>query len=124
MKIILTQKEALEYFHNALCNGMDYITGHGIAITWNKREYQEARKDLKLACHEDVLIQILKDGGRLYLQDYEGDEERVSIILQDVYNRVGNTPIEHLSDMINGQDDAITSDVIIQTVFLQDIIYG
>jgi hypothetical protein len=37
---------------------------------------------------------------------------------------VSNTPIKHLMDAINENGDAITADVIIQTVFLNDVIYG
>lgn len=34
------------------------------------------------------------------------------------------TPIDHLMDAINQEDDAITADVILQTVFYEDIIFG
>jgi hypothetical protein len=73
--------------------------------------------------HEDVLMQILKDGGRLNLYDMESEEDNI-ITLSDVHERVANTPIEHLMDMVAERDDATTSDVIIQQVFLNDVIFG
>ena len=46
------------------------------------------------------------------------------ITLKEVHNRVALTPLNHLTNMINENDDAETADVILQTVFLQDIVYG
>lgn len=123
MKIKLSKKESLEYFHNALCNGLDYIRSYSLIVTYSKDDYNVARQKLSSPCYEDVLIQILKDGNPLMLNDYEA-EEMVSITIQDVYDRVQLTPIDHLNDMINEQDDAVTSDVILQTVFYKEIIFG
>jgi hypothetical protein len=57
--------------------------------------------------------------------DEEGEGENDSTIsLSDVHERVPQTPIRFLTDMINENDDAETADVIIQTVFYDDIIFG
>jgi hypothetical protein len=53
----------------------------------------------------------------------EGEEDNI-IILADVHERVANTELSHLVDMIEERDDAITSDVILQTTFLGEVIYG
>jgi hypothetical protein len=72
-----------------------------------------------------VLVQILKDGGLLTMKDIEGDGSMTSSIkMQDVYDRVQKTPIKFLIQMIEEEDDATTADVVLQTVFFEDIIFG
>jgi hypothetical protein len=129
MKIILTPQESEEYFFNALCNGLDYVQGYGLYIKKKKKDREQAVANLEALkpdeaiCYEDVLMQILRDGGELNLYDAESEEDNI-ITLADVHERVANTPIEHLMDMVAERDDAITSDVIIQQVFLNDVIFG
>jgi hypothetical protein len=132
MKIELTHEESETYFHNALCNGLNYIAGYGLEIEYTGAELKQAQTNYasahpnELACYEDILMQILRDGNTLKLTDNEDeDEDNVKEIkLSDVHERVAQTPIEHLMDMINENDDADTADVIIQTVFLGEVIYG
>jgi hypothetical protein len=69
-------------------------------------------------------MEILKGGGKLKLVDNEGGEDDAVITLQDVHVRVSKTQMNHLMNMINESDDAETADVILQTVFLNNIVYG
>jgi hypothetical protein len=131
MKIELTKAESEEYFHNALCNGLGYISEYGLTLEYDEKEYQAAKAKLgienpgRIICYEDVLLEILKLGSKLRLVDEEGDGEMTkSITLEDVHNNVSTTPIRHLMNMISENDDAETADVIIQTVFYKDIIFG
>lgn len=127
MKIELTNQESETYFHNALCNGLHYISDYGLKLTYSEIDYIAAEKRLKATtgvCYEDVLMEILKGGGKLKLVDNEGGEDDAVITLQDVHVRVNKTQMNHLMNMINEEDDAITADVILQTVFLNDIVYG
>ena len=132
MKITLTNKEAEDYFYNALCNavGSGWIDGYGIELTYEETDYDAAKRSLKekspneSQCWEDVLMEILRMGKPLTMVDRENGEGDVSIYLQDVHERVANTPIEHLMDMIKENDDASTADVIIQSVFYNDVIFG
>lgn len=125
MKITLTPEESETYFHNALCNGLDYVYGYGLGIEYSKQEYQQAKENTTLTCHEDILLQILKNGGTLTMVDDEGDGEMTqNITLQDVHEQVQNTPTNHLMDMITENDDATTADVILQTVFYKEVIFG
>lgn len=129
MKIILTPQESEEYFYNALCNGLGYVEGYGLDLQYSRKAYGDAKTQLQLlkpnesACYEDVLMQILRDGGRLNLYDMEGEEDNI-ITLADVHERVANTQLDHLVNMIEGNDDGDTADVIIQTTFLGEIIFG
>jgi len=131
MKIILTNEESETMFHNALCNGLSYISGYGLVLEADEQEYKAASKKLKsekpneVICYEDVFLEVLRMGNTLSLIDEEGDGDNNSTIsLSDVHERVSQTPISHLTDMITENDDAETADVIIQTVFYQDIIFG
>lgn len=131
MKIILTPQESEEMFHTALCNGLSCILGYGLVLETDQQDYQAAKQNLKsknpdqVICYEDVLLEVLRLGKPLTLVDEEGDGEMNSTIsLSDVHERVSQTPIEHLKNMITENDDAETADVIIQTVFYQDIIFG
>ena len=126
-KIILTPEESEEYFFNALCNavGTGYMSSYGLDLTTNQGEYNRARVKLENPVYEDILMQILRDGGKLTFEDIEGDGDNTSsITLEDVHNKVQNTPVETLLDMINENDDADTADAILQTVFFNEIIFG
>lgn len=129
MKIILEKQESEEIFFNAMCNGLGYVTGYGLELDYKEKEYTAAAAAIKAKgespCFEDVLLEILKRGGSLTLVDRECDGEYTSTItLKDVHKRVAQTPANHLLDMINEQDDACTADVVLQSVFFQDIIFG
>ena len=129
MKITLTTTESEEMFFNAMCNGLGYITGYDLELDFDQTEYTTAAAKIKAEglspCFEDVLMQILRDGGSITLVDIgcEGEYTK-SINLADIHDRVALTPTSHLMDMINENDDACTADVVLQTVFFEDVIFG
>ena len=130
-KIALTAELSEELFFNAMCNGLNYIcSGYGLSVDYSKVDYKTAKAKLVDTsefggvCYEDVLLQILKDGNTISLVDREGGEDTVTITLADVHSRVQETPVDYLMQMINEEDDAVTADVILQTVFLGEVIYG
>ena len=129
MKLILEKQEAEEIFFNAMCNGLGYVTGYDLELDFDESEYKAAATKLKengtSPCFEDVLMQILRDGGSITLEDIgcEGEYTK-SITLADVHERVALTPTSHLMDMINENDDACTADVVLQTVFFEDVVFG
>jgi len=130
MTVKLTPTESETIFHNALCNGLGYVEGYGIELDFNKQDYARAATFLKQGatdtiCYEQVLMQILKDGKKLTMIDHECEGEYTrSITIKDVHKRVSQTPIRHLMDMINEDDDAVTADVVIQSVFFKDVTFG
>ena len=124
MEIILSHQESEEFFYNALCNSLDYISGYGLELSYKKEDYKSAKEKLESPCFEDVLMQILKDGNQLTLIDLEDGYYTKSITIEDVHNKVQKSPLRHLTNMINEEDDAETGDVIIQSVFFDDIIFG
>lgn len=125
MTIKLTTQESEEYFYNALCNGLSYISSYGLNLDYSNSEYKAAKAKLSEPCFEDVLMQMLKDGNTITLIDEECDGEYTkSITMKHIHNRVQKTQLNHLMNMINENDDAETADVILQTVFFEDIIFG
>lgn len=131
MKILLEKTESEELFYNSLCNGLGYIGGYGLELTFDDDDYEKAKKTLKrltpdtTICYEDVLMQVLREGGELTLIDHECEGEYTSKIkMEDVHERVVLTPIRHLTDAINERDDAETADCIIQSVFYKEVIFG
>jgi hypothetical protein len=126
MEIKLNAKESEEYFYNALCNGRGCMNDYGLELEYDADEYKKSRKKLSEGvCFEDVLMQMLRDGYKLTINDIECEGEYTrSIGIEEVHERVEKTPLRHLSNMINENDDAETADVILQTVFFEDIIFG
>lgn len=127
MKITLTPEESEEIFLNSLCNGHQ-IAEYGLRLDYDDTEYDQARERLEAngtsPCLEDVWMEILKGGGVLTLIDEENGEDPSPIKLADVHERVQNSPVKHLLDAINEQDDGDTADVILQSVFYGDVIFG
>jgi hypothetical protein len=131
MKVQLTPEESETHFFDALCNGLQEMHYYGLELQYSDEDYESAKQSIierlgnnHVICYEDVLMEILKMGNMLSLADLEGGEDTHVIFLKEVHERVSNTPINHLMDAINENGDAITADVIIQTVFLNDVIYG
>lgn len=126
MKITLEPKESEDIFFNSLCNGYG-ISCYGLYLKTKESQYKQANKRLRdkgeRPCVEDVWMEILRGGGELILVDHENGEEPSVIRLADVHERVQNTPIKHLIDAVNEQDDAITAEVVLQTVFYNDVIF-
>ena len=70
-------------------------------------------------------MEVLRQGGSLVMNDVENDGDYTrSITLNEIHERVQKTMTRHLMDAINETDDAETADVILQTVFFEDIIFG
>lgn len=125
MKVTLTNRESEDLFYISICNGLGYMAGYGLGLDYSDYDYEKAKSKLESSCYEDILMQILRDGGELKLVDYECDGEyNKSITLKDIHNKVQDTPLEHLMDAINENDDACTADVILQTVFYKEVIFG
>jgi len=92
MKVTLTKKESEDLFYISLCNGLEYMAGYGVELCYSDYDYEKAKSKLESSCYEDVLMQILRDGGELKLVDHEYDGEyNKSITLKDVHNKVQET---------------------------------
>jgi hypothetical protein len=128
MKIILTPQESEQYFYDALCNGLGYIeSSYGLELKFNTKEAKSTAIKLKQIdqsiCYEDIIMQLLRDGHQINLYDVESELDNV-IKLKDIHDKVNNIPVNRILEMINENNDADTADVILQTVFFGEVIYG
>lgn len=127
MRILLTARESEKIFYDSLCNGHQ-IAYYGLQLECDDKEYDKAKKRLvkkgESTCLEDVWMEILKGGGILTLVDEQNGLEPSVISIHDVHKRVQETDVHHLLDAINENGDGDTADVILQTVFYGNVIFG
>lgn len=127
MTIELTNTEAEEIFYNSLCNaaGTGWLAGYGLEVDCNEDDYKAAKQKLETPCLEDVWMQVLKDGKELSIVDHENDGEYTKAIkLEDIHNRIKLVPFDVLTNIETGCDDVIDADVVIQTIFFGEVIFG
>jgi len=133
MTIQLTPQESEEIFYSSLCNtvGTGYMEGYGLELSCDRSQYKSSREHLETLhpgiaiCYEDVLMQVLRDGGELTFIDHEGDGDMTrSITLQDVHERVKDVGAHVLINFHEEQDDASDADAVLQTVFFEEVIFG
>lgn len=118
MKIILTEEESLKCLFDALCDGLHILTNDcNLDLKYNKEEYKSSLSKLKKPYFEEVLIQMLKDGYKLTLDNH-------SIEIKDVYKRISNAPANHILKVLEERGDAINAEVILQYVFFNEEIYA
>lgn len=129
MNINLTHEESEAHFYNAICNGLGELRYYDLELDYDNKEYKAAKQQLSdkqpdtQACWEDVLMEMLRSNNTLWVVD-SNDGERHPITLDLVHERVQQTPVNHLMNAINENDDATTADCIIQTVIYGEVIYG
>lgn len=126
--ISLTAQESEQIFLDALCNG-HHIAGYGLSMEYDEDQYREAKNRLIASgmdsCLEDIWMEILRGGGHLTLVDEECDGEYTSTItLSDVHERIILVPFKHLVDAVNEDGDGDTADVILQTIFFSEVVFG
>jgi hypothetical protein len=133
MEIVLTKQEAEDIFYNALCNavGTGYMGGYGIELDCDRGQYKDSKERLTMAtpnkffCYEDVLMQVLRDGGQLTFIDHEGDGDMTrSITLQDVHERISKVPPSVIVNYNTLRDDVEDADIVLQTIFFEEVIFG
>ncbi|VDM07209.1 unnamed protein product [Wuchereria bancrofti] len=131
MKIVLTEQEKQDIFYNALCDGAGYIQGYGIRIGYDNDDYSTARDNLQsknptnVWCWEDVLMEVLKTGKPLKIEDIEGEGENdKTITLQDMYDNIETVPPATILNMVNEEYDATDADTVLQHCFYRELIFG
>lgn len=121
MQITLTQEESEQFFLSALCN-LDYVCGgYNITFVYDFDHYNKVKKPGD--CFEDVLMTILRDGGALGLYDNESNELN-KIYIKDVHHGVQKMPAQRIINFAAETGDAEDDDVLIQTVFYGEVIFG
>lgn len=127
----------LHLVYTALCNGLYYFGDYGFRLDWNEEEYENARKELENGaprswdafcssiCHEDIQMQMLVNGKGILFEDVEGEGEHTKTLTLELVNQNWH----HITHKVLGEfesenDDANTSDLLLQYILFTDPIYG
>ena len=125
METKLTNEACEEIFHTALCDGLESLAISCLFLDFSRSAYATAAAQSQSQCHEDVLMQMLKNGQALRLMD-EGDEDAeflAAIKLNDIYERMPKVDPQDLAAIQSGNYDSVTADNILQTIFLGSVQY-
>lgn len=124
----ITRKGMLNMFWTCLTSSS---IGFGcIELDYDQKAYEEARESLKAKpggyCWEDVIVEMLRQGYRLAWIDVEEDDfaKRNWFTLDDLMDNFENVQPHHLASMLDGMDDAVTHDSILQCLLMGELIYG
>ena len=129
----LSTQESESIFLDILCNciSMGYISGYGLELEYDKRDYNKVRdilnKELEYTTcsYEDVLMGILKSDGILKIVDVEGDDcYDANITLNDIHTKIQTAPIENLQNILDETGDVTDCDVVLQYMLYGEIIFG
>ena len=125
-QITLTPEASETVFYEALCNGLGYFEHYGIRLQHSDFEYNQSKMKLENPCYEDVLMQMLRDGYKLYFNDVENDDRYYdrTITLKDIHEKVSKIPFRNLSNILEENSDAEDADAVIQTVLYDEVIFG
>ena len=134
-KYQLTKAQAEEVFFNCLCDNDIQI--YDIDWKYNEAFYEQAKKNLMekykgdTPCYEDILMQMLRDGGKLGIIDFNYEDYNFIegykvfyVTLADIHEKINECPIDQLMNVLNEEYDVSDSDVILQTLFFGEIVYG
>lgn len=129
MKMYLEKEDCEEIFHRALCSGLTCLEKHGLGLIYEETEYKHVEDKLKgdsdkAVWYEDILMEMLKSGYSITLYNAQGIEPDATITLDNVHNRASLAPAPILMDLLEGVEDEISSETLLQYVFLKKIIYS
>jgi len=117
---IKTKSETI--FFDALCNNS--LGGIGLELDYKQKDYIKAKKCLTSPSFEEVLLQILKNGNTLKVNDFENNGTyNETITLEKVHNRVF-TSENILGVYLEGNDDTYTANNLIQWVAYNKIMFA
>lgn len=118
----ISENEVLKLFRDCLCSGS---VGFGaLRIDFRDEDYAAAKKVLKqqdperTIYWESVIAEILNLGQVLKFTDVEDDENIFLVNKKSLQENSSKIELQHLNQMLNGNDDAITHDSILQTLIL------
>ena len=125
----ITKEGLLKMFYNSLCSGS---IGFGcIELDYDQKSYNQTRLNLSSKngnhpCWEDVIVEMLRQGYRLAWIDVEEDDfaQRHWFTLADLMDNFDCIEPHHLASMLDGMDDAVTHDSILQSLLLGEVVYG
>jgi hypothetical protein len=127
VNVELTKQESETVFYDILCNciSMGWFNGYGITLDYNKGAYNRAKEKLQNPCVEDVWMQMLRDGEKLFFIDWECDGEyNAEVTLEDVHTKIQTAPLEDIKTILDGTGDVINDDIVLQSMLYGEVIFG
>ena len=131
MNPTISEKGMLQLFEDALCGGS---IGYGcVTLDCESDAYSDARERVKslnsedyMICYEEVMTEVLRAGGKLYYYEYGEDDlnSRVEFDLDHMMDNFENVPEYLLKQMMNHESDSITTDNLLQSLLLGEVVYG
>jgi hypothetical protein len=140
LNVTFEKEQAINLLYNSMCNGgLSELAYSSVIVDWdsqhNFNNYQNAKNRLlkkgqNNICREDVWTEILLFGDTIQFTDYEGDEEIISLHLEDAIKNCNSLSVERkielleLIDEDNCNADAFDYCNAIQLCLFGDVIYG
>tara|TARA_R100001594_G_scaffold148639_2_gene204316 strand:- start:831 stop:1280 length:450 start_codon:yes stop_codon:yes gene_type:complete len=98
MKITYNKEEKLQLIRYLFCTNHDYFRENYLLLDWNEKDYK-ASKTRKDKSYEDTLLNMLKNGYEIILQDdYVPEDEEGEIVarfnLKELFNNLDNPQID------------------------------
>lgn len=132
MQIILDQAEKMQVIHKCLTTGMPYFPDYGFLLEQNKEDYEKAKAALiesgmpvDKIWLEDVQIEMLRMGfGLSFVDDiYDGSETKI-LTLELIEQNWDKVPMGRVVEIMLGDWDAETADVIMQCILFGEVTFG
>lgn len=121
----LDENEVFDVLHSILCDGLYGLSNSGLRLEYEDVDYQAAKAKLTNPCREDVWLQILKDGKTITFTDTEGSEDDALLTLAKAIEGLKNPAIaDEVKEMVEGDYDANTGDIVIQYILFGELVYG
>lgn len=124
----ISENEVLRLFRDCLCSGS---VGFGaLRIDFKDHDYAVAKKSLeqrhpeRTIYWESVIAEIINLGQVLKFTDVEDEENIFLVNKKSLQENSPKIELHHLNQMLNGSDDLVTHDSILQTLILGEIVYG
>jgi hypothetical protein len=140
MEITFSKQDAVKILFDSFCNGgLSELSMASIIIDWdsdhNTNNYLKAKTRLleqgkNELCYEDICMGILEYGDTIQFTDYEGDDEIISLHIEDAlvnFNSLDSHTKIELSKLLNDDDcstDAWDCFNAIQYALFGDVVYG
>ena len=114
---------------NSACNFWGCLGDCGIEVKISKSDYAKAKQScLELnpsPCYEEVYMQCLLDGGKWKIWDNENEELLCEMTLQEMRDNLQQKLDRQVYfAFLEGDDDALTANSVLQIAFFGEEVYG
>ena len=128
MTLNLNPQEIDQVILSILCNGaLSFASQSGLDYDFDRKEYNAHKEGNQ--CHEDVLLAMLKSGGKIEFIDVEGDGDynkdlTMALInekLSSITNEDFATEVKTILDEIGDAENDYSA---LQYILYDDVIFG